>query len=236
VAGARVNVQGTASMFELVRRLEIGNIVYASSAAVYGPKALYDTEIVDADAQLHPTSHYGAYKVANEHQAQVWFESVGISSVGLRPHSVYGPGRDQGVTSKPTLAMIAAAAHRPYQVDFGGRYQFQFAADVARAFVAAAQSDLSGAHVFSIPGALIGLDDIVTAIAMAVPESTGTITHTDRVLPFPSGFDGTPFENSIGAYSATPLGDGVLQTVETYRAALANGRLDAAYLDRVLSS
>ena len=38
VGGARVNVQGTASMFELARRLDIGRVTFASSAAVYGPK------------------------------------------------------------------------------------------------------------------------------------------------------------------------------------------------------
>ena len=53
----------------------------------------------------------------------------------------YGPGRDQGVTSKPTLAMIAAAGGRAYHVDFGGSYQFQFVEDVAAAFIAAARAD-----------------------------------------------------------------------------------------------
>ncbi len=41
VTGARVNVQGTATAFELARRLEIGRVVYASSAAVYGPRDRY---------------------------------------------------------------------------------------------------------------------------------------------------------------------------------------------------
>ena len=76
VAGARVNVQGTVSMFELARRLEIGRLVYASSAAVYGPKSRYADEVVPADAELHPTSHYGVFKVANEQDARVWLDSA----------------------------------------------------------------------------------------------------------------------------------------------------------------
>ena len=84
------------------------------------------------DAELFPTSHYGVFKVANEQAARVyWADRRRSRASACGPHSAYGPGRDQGVTSKPTVAMIAAAGGRPYHVDFGGRYQFQFVEDVA---------------------------------------------------------------------------------------------------------
>ena len=38
----------------------------ASSAAVYGPKTRYAQEVLSADAELYPTSHYGVFKVAND--------------------------------------------------------------------------------------------------------------------------------------------------------------------------
>ncbi len=236
IKGARVNVEGTVSMFQLARRLGIGRLVYASSAAVYGPAARYGVDVLPPDAELYPTSWYGVYKVANEQGARVAWETEGVASIGLRPHSVYGPGRDQGVTSKPTVAMIAAAAGRDYHVNFGGRYQFQFAEDAARAFVAAARADLDGAHVFSLPGPAVGVAEIVDAIEAAAPASLGTITFEDRVLPFPSAFDGWPLEVALGHVPQTPLADGVAATIDTYRAALADGRLDAAWLDRALSA
>ena len=92
INGARVNVQGTAAMFELVRRLELGRLVYASSAAVYGPARSYAAEVVGPDAPLAPTSHYGVFKMANEQAARVYADAWGIASIGLRPHSAYGPG------------------------------------------------------------------------------------------------------------------------------------------------
>jgi UDP-glucuronate 4-epimerase len=235
VAGARVNVQGTVSMFELVRRLEIDRIVYASSAAVFGPKAHYGQDVLGADADLFPTSHYGVYKVANEQGARVSWETQGISSIGLRPHSVYGPGRDQGVTSKPTVAMIAAAAGRPYHVNFGGRYQFQFADDAANAFIAAARARMDGAHVFSLGGPRIGVDEIIGTLGDVEPSARGRITFEDRSLPFPEGFDGGPIEAALGVQPQTPLEDGVRQTIACYRRAIRDGRIDAAYLDRVLA-
>lgn len=236
VAGARVNVQGTVSMFDLCRRLEIGRLVYASSAAVYGPKTRYAQEILPADAELAPTSHYGVFKVANEQDARVWWDANGIASIGLRPHSVYGPGRDQGATSKPTLAMIAAAAGRPFRIDYGGSYQFQFADDVARVFIAAARSELVGANVFSLPGPVTSVGEVVSAIEQVEPKSTGRITVDERVLALPAGFDGAPLESALGAQHLTPLGDGIRQTIDAYRTALGAGRLGADYLTRVLGA
>jgi nucleoside-diphosphate-sugar epimerase len=235
ITGARVNVQGTMTMLELARRLEVGPLVYASSAAVYGPRTRYADEVVGPDAELHPTSHYGVFKVANEQGARVAFETQGVRSVGLRPHSVYGPGRDQGVTSKPTVAMIAAAAGRPYHVNFSGRYQFQFADDAAGWFIAAARANLAGATVFSLPGPAFGVDEMLAAIAVVEPSAAGRMTFEDRRLPFPGAFDGRPVEAALGARPQTALEDGVRETIEVYRRAIRDRRLDAATLDRVLA-
>jgi UDP-glucuronate 4-epimerase len=235
IAGARVNVQGTVSAFELVRRLGIGRLVYASSAAVYGPKTHYADDVVGPDAELFPTSHYGVFKVANEQGARVYWANHGIASTGLRPHSAYGPGRDQGVTSKPTVAMIAAAAGRPYTINFSGRCQFQFAGDVADAFIAAARADRPGAEVFSIGGPRSGVDEIVRIIGELEPSSQGGITFEDRSLPFPEAFDGAPMEAALGAIQRTPLVDGIAETIACYRAAIRDGRVDDAFLDRVLA-
>ena len=69
IKGALVNVAGTVTIFELARRLGIERVVYASSAAVYGPKSHYQDAVLGPDAAFFPTSHYGVYKVANEQSA-----------------------------------------------------------------------------------------------------------------------------------------------------------------------
>ncbi len=235
IAGARVNVQGTVAMFELARRLEIGRLVYASSAAVYGPKSHYREDVLGPEAELFPTSHYGVFKVANEQNAKVFWETQGVSSIGLRPHSVYGPGRDQGVTSKPTVAMIAAAAGRPYHINFSGRFQFQFADDAAMAFIAAARAGIDGASVFNIGGPRIGVDEIIGTIEGIEPATRDRITFEERSLPFPEAFEGGPMEAALGVVRRTPLEDGVRQTIDCYRRAIQDGRIDDGFLDRVLA-
>ena len=100
--GARVNVLGTVNVFEAAKaRPHLAPITYASSIAAF-----------DANGTMagHPGTIYGVYKRANESTAAVYFAENGVSSTGLRPHTVYGVGRDQGLTSAPTTAMLAAAA------------------------------------------------------------------------------------------------------------------------------
>ncbi len=235
IKGALVNVVGTITIFELAKRLGIERVVYASSAAVYGPKAHYRESTLGADAAFFPTSHYGVYKLANEQNAGVYWQNDGISSIGLRPHTVYGPGRDQGVTSKPTVAMIAAAARRPYHINFSGSYQFQFADDAAKAFLRAARAPFQGAAVYNLGGSAFGVGEIIGCIETNEPDARGRITFDDRPLPFPEAFDSRPIVEALGAYAETPLEEGVRRTLDCYRAALRNGTLDEAYLDRVLA-
>jgi nucleoside-diphosphate-sugar epimerase len=235
IRGAQVNVAGTVTIFELARRLGVERVVYASSAAVYGPKSHYEETVLGPDAELFPTSHYGVYKVANEQTARVFWQNDGIASIGLRPHAVYGPGRDQGVTSKPTVAMIAAAAGRAYHVNFNGRYQFQFADDAAKAFLRAARAPFEGAAVYNLGGSAFSVADIIDAIEANEPAARGRITFDDRPLALPDAFDGRPIVDALGAWAETPLDEGVRRTLDCYRAALRGGLLDDAYLDRVLA-
>ena len=146
--GASVNVVGTVNIFEAARRRSdrIEMIVYASSIAAYDAvEAGGGAEMVGT-----PGTIYGVYKRANEGTAQVYHQDHGVASVGLRPHTVFGPGRDQGLTSSPTTAMLAAAAGRPYRIGYGGLSQFQYAPDVARAFVQAAFCGHQGATVHNL--------------------------------------------------------------------------------------
>ena len=170
--GALVNVVGTVNVFEAVRRRaeRMGPVVYAGSIGMYSlGDADPATGRLEADAVPHPATAYGVYKLANEGTARVYWNEHGLSSIGLRPMTVYGPGRDQGMTSTPTKAIAAAVLGLPYTISFGGRTLFQYAEDAARTFVIASQSGLQGAHTFNLGGSLAHLREFVAAIDAAVP-------------------------------------------------------------------
>src|SRR6266566_4963752 len=64
ILGAKVNVLGTLAVFEAVRLAQgqIKRLVYASSAAVFGPPAEYPAGPLGDDVPLRPTTHYGYFK------------------------------------------------------------------------------------------------------------------------------------------------------------------------------
>ncbi len=223
--GARVNVVGTVNVFEAAKRRGLRRVVYASSAAVYGIHEEYPEGPLAHDAPLRPRTHYGVYKQANEGTARVYWQDDGITSIGLRPYVVYGPGRDQGLTSSPTTAMLAATLGQPYQIPFGGRFDMQFADDVAHAFIRAARVPFEGADVFNLRGSVVHVAEIVAAIEEAAPEMHGQLSFTEAPLGFPEEMDDTPLLSALGPLQRTPLGEGVATSMATFRQAIADGRL-----------
>lgn len=232
--GARVNVVGTVNVFEAVtkRKDRMGPVVYASSVAVYdAADAGEPGAVVRHGAEGHPANLYGVFKQANEGTARIYWQDNQVPSIGLRPYTVYGPGRDQGMTSSPTKAMFAAAVGQPYHIPFGGRGDFQYADDVARTFIACARAPFQGAEIFNVRGSVAPMSEVVSAIEAAVPAAAGTITHSDNALALPEEFDASPLVALIGELPYTPLRDAVAETVAIFGERVASGQLAAdAYL------
>lgn len=232
--GARVNVLGTLAVFEAVRLAgpQIGGLVYASSAAVFGPPEFYgDSNAPLAnDAPLAPGTQYGAFKVCNEQCARVYFQDNGISSVGLRPWAVYGVGRDFGVTSEPTKAIKSVALGRNYPMSFGGRLDFQYVDDVAKAFIRSLSSK-PGARAYNLRGTVTTVAEFRRDLIAIAPEAERLVSHCDRQLGIAPNLDDSAWQRDFGPLPATPLSDGIQETFKHFRQLAAEGRLDTADLD-----
>jgi nucleoside-diphosphate-sugar epimerase len=237
VRGAVVNVVGTVNVFDVgkARRDAVRNVVYASSVAAFDA-ADADPEtkqLTDKDSG-RPSSHYGVYKQANEGTARVYWTDDGVPSVGVRPFVVYGPGRDQGLTSALTMAMLAAAIGRPYHVGYGGRIQLQYAPDVAALLVKASREAEPGAPVYNLGGPIATVPEVVAAIEAA----TGSkgITHADTRLPFPESVDDSGVKRDLGPVPETPLPEAVAATVDHFRRLHRDGRVPADLIRKLDSS
>ena len=225
--GALVNVVGTVNLFEAVKRSggQKAPLVYTSSIGAFAASdANPETHRLEEAAEGHPTTHYGVYKRANEGTARVYALDDGIASIGLRPMTVYGAGRDQGLTSGPTTAIAAAVLGIPYRIGFGGRTLYQYAEDVARTLLAASRSDLEGAHVFNLGGSSVDMPAWIAAIESAVPDAVGQITFAPTELPFPSEIEHDALA-ALGSLPVTPYEDGITATVEVFRRLAAESRL-----------
>ncbi len=220
VKGAAVNVIGTLNVFEAARIHGdiVRRIVYASSAAVYGMEEDYDSGPVDNDAVLRPVTHYGVFKQCNEANARVYFLDHGISSIGLRPWTVYGPGRDFGLTSDPTKAVKAALLGRPYVIGYGGRNDMQYVNDTACTFIRCAEAETARAgRAYSIRGAVVNIDEVIASIERVVPDAEGLVSHLDVNLPIAPDLDDRALREDVGDMPCTPLDDGIRETWNVFR-------------------
>lgn len=229
--GARVNVVGTVNVFQAAKELGVERVSYASSAAVYSWDG-ESAEAPDEAAACEPATHYGVYKRANEGTARVFALDDGVNSVGLRPLTVYGPGRDQGLTSDPTKAMKAAVLGRPWEIRFAGATDFQYVADTAAAFVACADGGPEGAHVFNLHGDSVAMSEVVSLIEeCAGPQHAGRVTVSGDPIPIPPALDGSRIHDAVPGLPRTALADGVRATMDIFRRLHEQGRLDTRELE-----
>lgn len=223
VMGAQVNVVGTVNIFEAARKFNIPHIAYASSVAVFGPPSSYANSVISDTDLPDPRTLYGVYKVANEGTARVYWNDHQISSTAFRPYTVYGVGRDQGMTSEPTKAMLAAVKGASYEIAFSGTMQFQLASDIARYFIEAADTPYAGAASFNIGTSSCSVSDIVDHIKAVKPGAQVSCRQND--LPFPTGLAGTSLKAYLPDFKETPLREGIQQTMERFEQCVAENKL-----------
>ncbi len=209
VAGAMVNVIGTLNVFEAAKRHSIDKVIYSSSGGVFGPD--------DSSVPL-PTTHYGAFKLANEAAARAYWADDRIASIGFRPFVVYGPGRERGLSAGPTLACRAAARNERYTLPLTGKIGLVYIDDVAASFVAGLQATFAGAHVFNLPGTELGITDIIEKIRHIVPEAQ--LDCAGDPLPMVSTTRNDYFNDLLEVPPAVSVDAGLRRTIEHYRNAV----------------
>ncbi len=216
--GAMINVVGTLNVFEVARRRRdlVQSIVYASSAAVFGPEEAYGGGTVPEGAPLLPGTHYGVFKQCNEGNARVYFLSDGLSSVGIRPGAVYGVGRDRGMTSGPTKAIKAAVIGQPYTIRFTGGVDLQYVRDTARIFVRCAEAGLTGAKVYTLRGDVMQVHEFLTILEQILPISRTLIKAEGKSLPVSYDFDDSALRHDLAGIHRTPLEDGIRETAAIF--------------------
>ncbi|MFM0175083.1 NAD-dependent epimerase/dehydratase family protein [Paraburkholderia sediminicola] len=207
VRGAQINLIGTLNVFEAARAAGLKNVLYASSAGVFGP---------DDGAVPFPQTFYGTFKLACEGAARAYWHDHGIASVGFRPLVVYGAGRETGSSAGPSLACRAAARGERYTIPFTGSTGLVFADDVAAAYEAALVQAPRGAHAFTLAGDIVSVDQVVERIGVIVPGAC--IDTAGAPLPIATSFPVDPtLEELLPGLPHTSLDEGLRQTVDFYR-------------------
>ncbi len=213
-AGARVNVVGTINILEAARSAGIRRTAYASSTAAHGmpPGGKWIATL------------YGAYKLANEQTAGVYWIDWEVPSVGLRPNVVYGLGRDQGMTSKFTSAIQAAVLGAAFEIPYSGPISWLHAGEAASAFVAAISRETEGAPVFDLNGGCETVEHGLEVLGGLVPGHQ--IRISGGPLPVPPDLDDGPVRGFLGDYPSIAVSDGIETTYRTFQQLADEGRLE----------
>lgn len=136
------NINGFFNLIECCRKHNTKKIVYASSSSVYGNA---DKVPFSEDANVNsPESLYAATKVSNELFANVYHKIYGLSFVGLRFFTVYGPwGRPD---MAPFLFTEAIINNKTINVFGNGELyrDFTYIDDIVNGIVKVVYSDFEG--------------------------------------------------------------------------------------------
>lgn len=139
------NVTGTFNVLECARRSGVKRLIYAASSSSYGIPECYPTA---ETSPIQPQYPYALTKYMGEELVLHWAHVYKLPAVSLRLFNVYGTrSRTTGAYGAVFGVFLAQKLNnRPLTVVGDGQQtrDFTYVTDVARAFVAAACSDVSG--------------------------------------------------------------------------------------------
>ncbi len=199
----RINLEGTERVFRIAGEMGVRGVVFASSAAVYGPTPSLPSKEGD---RFDCASPYAAHKAAGELLLQSYSRRYGFHAASLRFFNVFGPRQDPKSAYAAVISafMDAAAAGRSPLVFGDGSQTRDFVpvADVVEAIRLAADPsrELRG-DVFNVGlGQRRSLLDLLRVLSQVsgrdldpqfqppragdVPHSCASIERARRVLGY----------------------------------------------------
>jgi nucleoside-diphosphate-sugar epimerase len=231
--GLQINLAGTQNLVEAMkasgRRLD--RYIFASSIAVYGPRAVYPEGRVPMLAEPQPVNVYGVWKLAGESVSKFFWADTRVPTLSLRLAVLYGPGRDAGLTASPTTAMKCLALGLPFEIPFRSRQDYQYAPDVGGAVGSALLESFDGYGVFTLPSRTVAMDAMVAALRQVASDlglaEQFQITIGKEEVPFICDLDYEPFLVAFPNVPHTALDQALRESVLVFREQARRGWLTA---------
>lgn len=213
------NVTGTLNVLDAAQRAGCPNVVFASSAAVYGNTSAV---AIDETAALIPISPYSATKIAAEAYVRAWAYGGQNSSVVLRLFNVYGPGQRVRQPHPAVVpAFVGSGIERRPVVVFGDGLQsrdFTFVRDVVQVMREAVEGRIRFDRPINVASGVATnilqlIDSIGEGLDRALeikwmPERQGEIRHSVADIALLRGL--------LPDFVASPLDDAIVETVQWY--------------------
>ena len=163
----KTNALGTLNVLEVMRKNDLDNLVYASSAGIYG-QAQYLPQ--DENHPLNPQWPYGVSKLSGEKYCTAYYNLYGIRTVSLRYSIVYGP---KEWYRRVLTRFIRRVLENEPPIIFGDGRQtrdFVHVKDAVDVTLKAATSDKAAGQVFNVGS---GIGTSINELAEIVIKHSG---------------------------------------------------------------
>ncbi len=146
-----INAGGTLRVCMAAHAAGVERLIYCSSSEVYGT-ALFAP--MSEEHPLHPTTVYGASKLAGENYALAYWRTYGMPVIVVRPFNTYGPREPQaGARAEviPRFVMQLLAGRQPVVYGDGAQTRdFTFVSETARGLRLAGECDALVGQVVNV--------------------------------------------------------------------------------------
>lgn len=171
-AALKTNVEGTVNILEAARLMDLDQVVYMSSTAVYGYTE--EGELVDEEYPHRPVTIYGATKLLCEHYGINYNAEYGLGFIALRFPIVYGPWQSSRGFSSFKEIIEKPLLGQPARVSIGGDHKYDgvYVKDVACAIVSACFARKPKHRIFNIgTGEMYTLRDLANIVRKIIPSA-----------------------------------------------------------------
>jgi len=213
-----VNVYGTYQVMEAARRLDIGRVVFCSSASTYGvPVEMPVTE----EHPQRPLNLYGVTKAAGEQIVNTYWDNHGIETVNLRFGNIYGVGVYTRWGTVIPKFVNQGMSGEPLTVYGDGEYSRDFVhvQDISEAMTLALTKEEVGGETFNVGGETLTVNQIADIVKEEIAAETGGEAEAVNMAPRPGetkrfSYDLTKIRGVLGFENRWTVRQGVRQLIE----------------------
>jgi UDP-glucose 4-epimerase len=216
----RVNAEGTLTVLREAHQAGVKKFVYCSSSEVYGSAEYVP---MPETHPTHPTTVYGAGKLAGEAYTRAYYNTYGLNTVILRPFNTYGPrSHHEGDAGELIPKSVVQVLNKKPILIFGDGSQtrdYSYVGDIVKGIIEAAKCDEIIGRTFNIGSSF---EISIKEIAKMILEMTGNSTSKIEYLNSRPGdvlrlhADSTVFRKIASWHPQVAFKDGLLKTIRWF--------------------
>ncbi|NHJ03580.1 MAG: NAD(P)-dependent oxidoreductase [Candidatus Heimdallarchaeota archaeon] len=168
----KINLEGTMNILNAAVRYNVKNIIYTSSATVFGPDR---TPPFTEEDLRDPWTVYSSYKICNEIIGSIYSKKYDMNFRAVRFPVVLGPGRVRfsGMTNYP-IEMIEDALHgKPYVANVSPETKIPiiYVEDAVQVLINLWRIENIHFEIYDIDGIWVSANEIAEGIKKIIPSA-----------------------------------------------------------------